>query len=252
MANSRMSGSTGTPRTTPKTGSKSAPKRSAPSRATSTYDPERPGKFDLSGFINGTQTFLPQKVVHVTREPTLGADLEQLLKEIDGVTAERDNLERAAERARAEQRAEGSGPRERMVGPARSPRLLQLDARLEKLLADRDELLPQLEGTWAAVKVRGLDPQEQDEVRKLGRENGLPLALAIFSRACLVGPEDADEDDPEAWMELTEEQWAGFVQAIGHPQYLLLDGLYAGLAYKSVTPDFYARLSASRATESSS
>lgn len=196
------------------------------------FDPARPAKFDLGAFISGARQHTSTCVIPVTFRPDVAAEVERL-------TDERDKLTRVVE----EDKAAGTSARARLSAPSqRANRLAELDT----LIA---ELEPQLDGTWVLVKLRPLTPTEQDALRRRNLTPGVDLAAAIFATTGLIR---AEHDDPDAWAAMDDVQWVELIEAIGPVQYLTLDKAHEGLTYQAVTPDFYERYSASRATRSTS
>lgn len=200
------------------------------------YDPTRPATFDLPGFISGAVQHNPRRIIPVTYKPEVAAEAEACAEKIK-------TLEAAP--AAAEGDEEGK-PRRRMAqGSPRARMLAELRARY-------DELVGELVGTWAKVKIRPVEPGEQDEIRAAKAPAGIQQAALVFSVVALVGGPDAERDNEDDWSALSAEQWLEFINAIGPVQYHLLDKAYEVLSYGSVTPDFYERFSASLATRSTS
>ena len=202
-------------------------KPNAPARPE--FDPTRPGAFDIAGFLAGAREHTNTRTLAVTSRPDVAAELERLHAEADQI--------------RAVQAEPEDSPRRRVSQKSgKAQRLEQIEQRIA-------ELEPQLEGTWLEVKMRGITPSEQDDVRALKLNPGVPLAAAIFEKACLVRGEGGTEDD---WEPLDRASWEALIDAMGPVQYVALDKAHEGLAYQAVTPDFYERYSASRATRSTS
>lgn len=214
------------------------------------YDPTRPASLDLEAFIVGAQEWIPTKVVHISARPSLVADVEDIDRALESLDAQ----EATQREANAENGTDDSGRRQRMAGLG-SERLKRITAERERLTAQREDAMQQLEGTWRAIKLRALDPTEGDEIRIAARElqsTGVPLTALIMSKAALVGAADAEKDNPDDWHALDVETWETLINAMGQPQYLMLDNTYAVLDQRKVSPDFFERHSASRATTASS
>lgn len=194
------------------------------------FDPTRPAAFDLGGFLAGAKKTTNTRTIPVTTMPVEAAELERL-------TEQRDKLARITP-----DNDENTPPRRLSAISTQRQHLRDVEARIA-------ELEEQLDGTWLLVKVRGLKPTEQDDVRKRGVEIGVPLFCAMFEHAGLVRYPDAGDD---AWASLTAAQWVDLVEAIGAGQYAMLDKAIDGLTYQAVTPDFFERYSASRATRTTS
>lgn len=195
------------------------------------FDPTRPAAFDLGAFISGAKEHTNTRTIPVTSRPVEAAELERL-------TADRDKLARVTDEDA--QQAEGGSPRRLSAISDRRQKLLDIEARIA-------ELEEELDGTWLLVKVRGLKPTEQDAIRKKRVEVGVPLFCAMFEQVGLVRDPAGGE-----WGTLTADGWAELVEAIGSAQYVTLDQAVDALTYQAVTPDFYERYSASRATRSTS
>ena len=198
------------------------------------FDPTRPGAFDISGFLAGAKKHTNVRVIPVTYKPEIAAELERLTTEADKIR-----------RVQAEPE---DSPRRRVSQKSGKAALLE---KLEERIA---ELEPELDGTWLEVKVRGITPAEQDEARKAGHAPGVAQAAAIFEKTCLVRDPDMveDGDDDGGWAPMPHDAWLELIEAIGPAQYVMIDKAHEGLAYQAVTPDFYERFSASRATRSTS
>ena len=195
------------------------------------FDPARPRTFDLGAFISGAKSHTNTRTIPVTSRPDVAAEAER-------VAAEVDKLEHIA----AQDREEGT-PRRLSAPSETAQKITDLKARLADLTA-------QLDGTWVLVKLRGLEPSEQDSIRRLNPEPGVPLAAAVFAVTATV--RDADAPDEEPWTDLTADEWADLIDAIGPNQYLTLDKAHAAITYQAVTPDFFERYSASRPTRGTS
>lgn len=193
------------------------------------FDPTRPGAFDIAGFLAGATQHTNVRVLRVTSKPDVAAALELAMTEADLLRSAQAEPEDAPRR----RLSQASGGTER---------LKELDATIA-------ELAPQLDGTWLEVKLRGLTPSEQDTIRMQRPPTGVELAAAIFAVTATVRTPGEDEGP---WASLTAAQWADLIEAIGPAQYSTLDKAHESLTYQAVTPDFYERFSASRATGSTS
>lgn len=231
MSKNRVSGSTSNPQHSGAAFHKDVPQPTSTPQQPE-FDPTRPRAFDLGAFISGAKDHASTRTIPVTSRPAVAAELERL-------TIERDAL--------AHRTSEDGTP-----GPARrlsatSPSTARLKA-IEERIA---ELEPQLEGTWLLVKIRGLEPAEQDDVRRQNLPLGVELAAAIFEITSTVArPED--RDDPDAWGRLSAAEWEDLFAVIGSGQYATLDKANSDVSYQAVTPDFFERYSASQTTRSTS
>lgn len=194
------------------------------------FDPTRPGAFDLAGFISGAKKHTNTRTIPVTTLPVEAGELQRL-------TDQRDKLARIT-------------PEDDEATP---PRRLSAMSQQRQQLADAEariaELEEELDGTWLLIKVRGLEPEEQDKVRNQRPEVGVPLFCAMFEYAALLR---RPEDPEDAWGALDADEWRQIVGLIGAGQYAMLDKAIDGLTYQAVTPDFFERYSASRATRNTS
>lgn len=195
------------------------------------FDPTRPASFDLEGFISGARSHTNTRVVPITSNPGVAGELAAL-------TFEKDKLVEVI----AEDKASEGGTSKRLSAKSiRARRLDEINARMA-------ELDPELEGTWVEVKLRAATIAERDGIRAAKMAPGIDLAGYIFS--IVAGIRAAGSDDE--WARMTGDQWADFFEAIGIEQYTTLDQTFESLAYQGVTPDFYERYSASRATRPTS
>ena len=197
------------------------------------FDPARPASFDLEGFISGARSHTNTRTIPVTSRPDVAAQVEEL-------TAEADKLDRITGAGATD---DGTAPRKRLSAVSEPAK------RLREIRDQITDLEPQLDGTWLLVKLRGLEPSEQDTIRGQNLQIGVPLAAAIFAATAQVKP--ADDEDGQ-WSVLSADEWTNLIDAIGPTQYMSLDKAHSDVTYQAVTPDFYERYSASRATRSTS